>query len=397
MGCAIPDCTYVNNIWGETYHHNGREYCIFHLPEAVEGYSANKFNEAFTKLIRSGTRNLNEFYFKSALNLELLNYTEWINIENSKFFGNNHFSHTNIGIIGCEFFDNLTIAPSTNLLNTNTSNPKISKCVIHGALKIENVNTPFELDIISAHKGSSIRATIIKLTNCVFTNNDDDEKHVLELHNTQYFEANSTKFNLIDTSNSSINKFILKDCTVNNYIEATEIPKRIEFNDTKFFPKGDKNAENFFRRMKKHYEDQHNWWEAARFFKYEKTSERLQKKWWGKIDLNTLYWLLNDYGYSYWRPVCWMALLWFVFALLFYQIEGFKSGLGWEKELATYNAYAQSLFFSAEQVVLPLTFPANLPLVPATFAGWILSVVHGFTTILLGTMSVLSIRKRFKV
>jgi len=169
-------------------------------------------------------------------------------------------------------------------------------------------------------------------------------------------------------------------------------------------------AEDFYRSQKSNMETQRHFWEATQFHAYVMREQwsRLRKgqKW--CFSVLTWYGASSKFGSSYWRPLFFglfivIPVFWGLFWIIlqinsYFCVSGNLTRLGSNyPSIANWPEWIRLFGLSVQSVILPLAFGKELPIVVSNPYVLILSVLESVLSVILVAMTVLTVRRRFRI
>ncbi len=450
------DCPYSDFIGGE---HDGKYFCIFHLPyefkntdnvgkrETINKNFLNKVNELISVANLQNKELSKEIkipldirgvIFSIEMDFQLISkiiYTS-IDFTGSKFYSSTKFDECIIH--GMAIFKNVEFndvvsfnqtsihggGAGTDFSNTKfKNNVNFHKADLRGQTKFIDAIFEDDVNILNSDIYDSKFINTIFFKNIKF--NDTRFQAGSIFQNTKFGFSRQKKSNF--QFNFQIAQFLEDTKFLNckfygaTKFDGTKFYKNVEifnshftiapsiinldvnnenisFNKTTF----DKGEISTFRKFKKMMEEQRNMWEATIFYGKELFEEWRESKFiWKIFSLNTFYLCSNNYGRWWLLPILWIILLTVGFAGLYYYYDLFilnntEKLIGWEKGIHDYSKFKQSIIFSAQNLKLSWLFGRQI-MYPTNGWSWLLNGFQSVINIILFAMTIISIRKRFKI
>ncbi|MBI4082291.1 MAG: pentapeptide repeat-containing protein [Candidatus Lambdaproteobacteria bacterium] len=176
-----------------------------------------------------------------------------------------------------------------------------------------------------------------------------------------------------------------------------KILEHIDFDGAKF----KKGNELSYRRIKNESERQGNMWQATVFYGHELSEQRKNEALPRKSPLNYAFWILNDYGRKWYLPLVWLFIMWAALVPIYFYFGQFElidinQLRGWQRALTEYGECGRSLFFSLQNTFFTWLFGRQV-IFPDSIFTWLLGGAQSLLSAVLVAMTILSIRRRFRI
>lgn len=235
----------------------------------------------------------------------------------------------------------------------------------------------------------------LKLTN-------PKEESIIE--NSEFYEGLS----LINLE--SVSQLTIRDTVFRKNLDLTDAILKNELSIQNVDFRGDlilsntlvsNSSEHIYRKIKTIQEKQGSTWDAIRFFAMELEARMIKlPPYKMPLDLSYWYWLTNNHGVSWVRPLGWLAGLTIVMAFVYLGSKGFElSGpnppKGWLDGVKSDNLWGAFVF--SFQSIKPVWLIGKPVFIASHWAIQALTVAQSIASIFLIAMSILSLKRRFKL